>query len=95
MLRFNCLDSLDRTTVSSFFIGLRFLAAQLRQLGVGAKLSAGADDSLWAHSSLSTAELIEADGTEVTLETLEGNRGHLDGVVAIEQASDTLRAFLE
>jgi homoserine O-acetyltransferase len=42
-----------------------------------------------------TAELIEADGTEVTLETLEGNRGHLDGVVAIEQASDTLRAFLE
>ncbi|GHD55506.1 E22 family MetX-like putative esterase [Vreelandella hamiltonii] len=42
-----------------------------------------------------TAELIEADGTEVTLETLEGSRGHLDGVVAIEQASDTLRAFLE
>mgnify|MGYP003712621469 FL=1 len=42
-----------------------------------------------------TAELIEADGTEVALETLEGNRGHLDGVVAIEQASDTLRAFLE
>lgn len=42
-----------------------------------------------------TAELIEADGTEVTLETLEGNRGHLDGVVSIEQASDTLREFLQ
>ncbi len=41
-----------------------------------------------------TAELIEADGTDVTLETLEGNRGHLDGVVSIDQASDTLRAFL-
>jgi len=41
-----------------------------------------------------TAELIEADGTEVTLETLEGDRGHLDGVVSIDQASDTLRAFL-
>ncbi|TVU91016.1 E22 family MetX-like putative esterase [Vreelandella titanicae] len=41
-----------------------------------------------------TAELIEADGTDVTLETLEGNRGHLDGVVSINQASDTLRAFL-
>ncbi len=42
-----------------------------------------------------TAELIEADGTEVTLETLEGDRGHLDGVVSIDQASDTLRAFLQ
>jgi homoserine O-acetyltransferase len=42
-----------------------------------------------------TAELIEADGTEVTLETLEGNRGHLDGVVSIDQASDTLREFLQ
>ncbi|CAM0555350.1 homoserine O-acetyltransferase [Vreelandella titanicae] len=42
-----------------------------------------------------TAELIEADGTEVTLETLEGDRGHLDGVVSINQASDTLRAFLQ
>jgi homoserine O-acetyltransferase len=42
-----------------------------------------------------TAELIEADGTDVTLETLDGNRGHLDGVVAIDQASDTLRAFLQ
>ncbi|WP_339934612.1 E22 family MetX-like putative esterase [Vreelandella glaciei] len=42
-----------------------------------------------------TAELIEADGTDVTLETLEGNRGHLDGVVSIDQASDTLRAFLK
>ena len=42
-----------------------------------------------------TAELIEADGTDVTLETLEGNRGHLDGVVSIDQASDTLREFLQ
>lgn len=42
-----------------------------------------------------TAELIEADGTEVTLETLEGDRGHLNGVLFIDQASDTLRAFLE
>ncbi|MGE6608245.1 E22 family MetX-like putative esterase [Halomonas sp. NPDC076908] len=42
-----------------------------------------------------TAELIEADGTDVTVETLEGNRGHLDGVLSIDQASDTLRAFLQ
>ncbi|GEN29069.1 homoserine O-acetyltransferase [Halovibrio variabilis] len=42
-----------------------------------------------------TAELIEADSTDVTLETLEGNRGHLDGVLSIDQASDTLREFLQ
>lgn len=42
-----------------------------------------------------TAELIEADGTDVTLEVLEGNRGHLDGVVSIDQASETLREFLQ
>ena len=41
-----------------------------------------------------TAELIEAGGSDVTLETLEGNRGHLDGVVSIDQASGTLREFL-
>lgn len=43
---------------------------------------------------LHTAELIEEGGSEVTLETLEGNRGHLDGVVSIDQASDTLQEFL-
>ncbi|MCL7929708.1 E22 family MetX-like putative esterase [Halomonas llamarensis] len=42
-----------------------------------------------------TAELIEEGGSEVTLETLEGDRGHLNGVLFIDQASDTLRAFLE
>ncbi|MGQ4878146.1 E22 family MetX-like putative esterase [Billgrantia sp. LNSP4103-1] len=41
-----------------------------------------------------TASLIEADGTEVELATLEGNRGHLDGVLAIDQAGDRIRAFL-
>ncbi|NYS60414.1 E22 family MetX-like putative esterase [Vreelandella salicampi] len=44
---------------------------------------------------LHTAELIEEGGSEVTLETLEGNRGHLDGVVSIDQASDTLQEFLQ
>ncbi|MCC5902576.1 MAG: homoserine O-acetyltransferase [Halomonas sp.] len=42
-----------------------------------------------------TAELIEAGGSEVTIKPLEGNRGHLDGVVAIDQASETLREFLQ
>lgn len=42
-----------------------------------------------------TAELIDEGGSEVTLETLEGNRGHLNGVVSIDQASDSLREFLQ
>ena len=42
-----------------------------------------------------TAALIEADGTPVTLEALEGDRGHIDGVVNIQQAATQLRDFLE
>ncbi|WP_415843569.1 E22 family MetX-like putative esterase [Vreelandella rituensis] len=42
-----------------------------------------------------TAELIEADGTQVDIQPLKGNRGHLDGVVSIDQASEQLREFLE
>ncbi|QOR40304.1 homoserine O-acetyltransferase [Billgrantia diversa] len=41
-----------------------------------------------------TAETIEADGTEAELVTLEGNRGHLNGVLAIDQAGDRIRTFL-
>ncbi|MDX5432399.1 MAG: homoserine O-acetyltransferase [Halomonas sp.] len=41
-----------------------------------------------------TAELIEAGGTEVETVTLEGKRGHLDGVVAIDQAGERIRDFL-
>lgn len=41
-----------------------------------------------------TAELIEAGGTSVELITLEGSRGHLDGVLGIDQAGDRIRDFL-
>lgn len=41
-----------------------------------------------------TAELIAADGTPVELIALEGNRGHLDGVLGIDQAGTALSAFL-
>ncbi|PMR75897.1 E22 family MetX-like putative esterase [Billgrantia endophytica] len=41
-----------------------------------------------------TAELIGADDTPVELIALEGGRGHLDGVVAIEQAGERIRTFL-
>jgi len=53
------------------------------------------DDLVFAPQSVRrTAELIAADGTLVELIPLTGNRGHLDGVVAIDQAGDRLRAFL-
>ncbi|MCE8038797.1 homoserine O-acetyltransferase [Halomonas sp. MCCC 1A11062] len=41
-----------------------------------------------------TAELIETGGAEVELMTLEGKRGHLDGVLGIDQAGERIRAFL-
>ncbi|WP_234271746.1 E22 family MetX-like putative esterase [Billgrantia ethanolica] len=41
-----------------------------------------------------TAEMIEAGGADVELVTLEGKRGHLDGVLGIDQAGDRIRAFL-
>lgn len=55
-----------------------------------------ADDLVFpAENVLDTARMIQADGTPVTLHTLKGDRGHLDGVVSIEQAADQLRGFLE
>lgn len=41
-----------------------------------------------------TAELIGADGTSVELFPLEGSRGHLNGVLGIDQASEELELFL-
>ncbi|SFU67930.1 E22 family MetX-like putative esterase [Halomonas korlensis] len=41
-----------------------------------------------------TADLIAADGTPVELIPLAGNRGHLDGVVSIDQAGEALSDFL-
>lgn len=42
-----------------------------------------------------TAAFIESDGTPVEVVELQGTRGHLDGVLAIEQAGEAIRAFLE
>lgn len=53
------------------------------------------DDLVFAPPSVErTAELIGADGTAVELIALEGRRGHLDGVVAIDQAGEALSEFL-
>lgn len=41
-----------------------------------------------------TAELIGADGTSVELFPLIGSRGHLNGVLGIDQASEELELFL-
>ena len=42
-----------------------------------------------------TAAVIAADGTPVEIFELAGESGHLDGVYAIAQASEVVRAFLE
>lgn len=42
-----------------------------------------------------TAALIKADGTPVQVVEIDGTRGHLDGVVAIAQAGEQIRAFLD
>lgn len=42
-----------------------------------------------------TAAIIKSDGTPVEIVELQGTRGHLDGLFAIGQAGDRLRAFLE
>lgn len=53
------------------------------------------DDLVFAPEGVrETAELIGADGTPVELVTLEGNRGHLNGVLSIDQANEELRTFL-
>jgi homoserine O-acetyltransferase len=41
-----------------------------------------------------TAAIIRSDGTSVEIVELEGTRGHLDGVVSIDQASAEIAAFL-
>ncbi|MGC3871860.1 E22 family MetX-like putative esterase [Halomonas sp. GXIMD04776] len=41
-----------------------------------------------------TIDQIAADGTPVSEVVLEGDRGHLDGVLSIEQAGDDIRQFL-
>ena len=41
-----------------------------------------------------TAALIRSDGTPVRILELQGNRGHLDGVIGIAQVGDQIRAFL-
>ncbi len=42
-----------------------------------------------------TATLIRADGTPAMLVELQGERGHLDGVLSLGQVEERLRAFLE
>lgn len=42
-----------------------------------------------------TGAIIKSDGTPVEIVELQGTRGHLDGILAIAQAGDRIRAFLE
>jgi homoserine O-acetyltransferase len=47
-----------------------------------------------ADSVKRTAEAIKANGAPVEFVTLEGNRGHLDGVLSMKQAEKAISAFL-
>jgi homoserine O-acetyltransferase len=47
-----------------------------------------------ADSVKRTAEAIKANGAPVEVVELKGNRGHLDGVLAIKQAEKAISAFL-
>ncbi len=42
-----------------------------------------------------TARMIGSDGTSVRTVTINGTRGHLDGLVSIEQAGSAIKEFLE
>ncbi|WP_447553906.1 E22 family MetX-like putative esterase [Vreelandella sp. EE22] len=73
----------------SFVEGLRAIAAPTLMLY-------SERDQVFAPEGVRrTAQLIRGQGNEVVLETLKGNRGHLDGVLSIDQASDVLREFLK
>ncbi|MGJ7456710.1 E22 family MetX-like putative esterase [Halomonas sp. RA08-2] len=53
------------------------------------------DDLVFAPQSVRrTAELVAADGTPVELIPLSGTRGHLDGVLSLDQAGEALSDFL-
>ena len=52
-------------------------------------------DQLFASDSIKrTAEALKGNGAPVELIALEGNRGHLDGVLSIKQAEKAIAAFL-
>lgn len=53
-------------------------------------------DLVFADSAIQkTADALKAQGTPVTHVRLQGNRGHLDGVLTIKQAEGAIREFLE
>lgn len=54
------------------------------------------DDLLFPPAAVrETAAMIRSDGTAVEMVGIHGGRGHLDGVLSINDAGDEIRAFLE
>ena len=41
------------------------------------------------------AEILKADGKSAELLTIDGDGGHLDGVLAIGKAGDAIKRFLQ
>jgi len=78
-----------------FVAGGGNLADGLKKIDAPVLLITSDDDLIFPTDAVNeTAQLIRADGTPVEHVKIKGGRGHLDGVFAISQAGDKIRAFL-
>lgn len=79
-----------------FVAGGGGLAEGLRRIEAPVLLIPSKDDLIFLPTRVErTAELIRADGTPAEIAWLDGVDGHLDGITAIGQAAERLKAFLE
>ncbi len=79
-----------------FVAGGGGLAEGLARIDAPVLLIPSKDDLIFLPSRVEqTARLIGADGTPVETAWLDGIDGHLDGITAIGQAGERLKAFLE
>lgn len=79
-----------------FVAGGGGLAEGLARIDAPVLLIPSKDDLIFLPSRVEqTARLIGADGTPVEIAWLDGVDGHLDGITAIAQAGERLKAFLE
>lgn len=79
-----------------FVAGGAGLAEGLRRIEAPVLLVPSKDDLIFFPARVErTAELVRADGTPVEVAWLDGVDGHLDGITAIGQVADRLKAFLE
>jgi homoserine O-acetyltransferase len=79
-----------------FVAGGGNLADGLKKIDAPVLLITSDDDLIFPTDAVNqTAQLIRADGTGVEHVKIKGGHGHLDGVVAISQAGEKIRSFLD